>query len=107
MDSVTLHLGGDVVISMKDVIAIFDIEAAMTSEINKEFLEIAKEEGFIRKISDNEPKTFVLVERGHKTIIFLSPISSSTLLKRTEFVRNFSSTTSKLKQGGYEGTQRN
>ena len=107
MDSVTLHLGGDVVISMKDVIAIFDIETSMTSEINKEFLEIAKEEGFIKKISENEPKTFVLVEQGHKTMIFLSPISSSTLLKRTGFVKNISSTNSKLKQGGYDGTQRN
>ena len=53
----TLHLGGDVIISMKDVIAIFDIETSMTSEVNKEFLEIAKEEGFIKKISKNDPKT--------------------------------------------------
>jgi ribosomal protein S8 len=92
---VTLHLGGDVIISMKDVIAIFDIETSMTSEVNKEFLEIAKEEGFIKKISKNDPKTFVLAELDHKTMIFLSPISSSTLLKRTGFVKNISSTNSK------------
>ncbi|MFY9176503.1 MAG: extracellular matrix/biofilm biosynthesis regulator RemA family protein [Caldicoprobacterales bacterium] len=91
----TLHLGGDVIISMKDVIAIFDIETSMTSEVNKEFLEIAKEEGFIKKISKNDPKTFVLAELDHKTMIFLSPISSSTLLKRTGFVKNISSTNSK------------
>jgi len=80
---------------MKDVIAIFDIETSMTSEVNKEFLEIAKEEGFIKKISKNDPKTFVLAELDHKTMIFLSPISSSTLLKRTGFVKNISSTNSK------------
>ena len=91
----TLHLGGDVIISMKDVIAIFDIETSMTSEVNKEFLEIAKEEGFIKTISKNDPKTFVLAELDHKTMIFLSPISSSTLLKRTGFVKNISSTNSK------------
>ncbi len=86
----TLHLGGDVVIPMKDIIAIFDLSTTQISEINDEFLDIAKDEGFIRKISDDEPKTFILAELDHKTMIFLSPISSSTLLKRTEFTNNIS-----------------
>lgn len=86
----TLHLGGDVVIPMKDVIGIFDLEASQNIEVNNEFLEIAREEGFIKKISDDMPKTFVLAELGHRTMIFLSPISSSTLLKRTGFIHNIS-----------------
>lgn len=99
----TLHLGGDVVIPMKDVIAIFDLETSETSKVNKEFLEIAKEEGFIRKISDDTPKTFILAELRHKTMIFLSPISSSTLLKRTDFIQSISFSNSSLEQGGYDG----
>lgn len=98
-----MHLGGDVVIPMKDVIAIFDIESSETSEVNKEFLDIAKDEGFIKNISDDLPKTFVLAELGHKTMIFLSPISSSTLLKRAEYIQNISFTKSLLEQGGYDG----
>ena len=51
-----LHLGGDVVIPMKDVIAIFDLETSEDSQINKEFLEVVKEEGFVRVLSEDAPK---------------------------------------------------
>ncbi|MCM8901647.1 DUF370 domain-containing protein [Caldicoprobacter algeriensis] len=81
-----LHLGGDVVVSMKNIIAIFDIETINTSCINREFLHIAEEEGFVRRVSDDEPKTFILAEIDKKSVVFLSPISSSTLLKRSSFI---------------------
>ena len=41
-----LHLGGDTVVSMKDVIAIFDLENTSISKITREFLHVAEEEGF-------------------------------------------------------------
>ncbi len=78
-----LHLGGDVVVPTKDIIAIFDLKTTKDSDINKEFLEIADDEGFIQNISDDEPKSFVLVESDGKTVMYMSPISSSTLLKRS------------------------
>ncbi|MFO7154007.1 MAG: DUF370 domain-containing protein [Caldicoprobacter oshimai] len=81
-----LHLGGDVVVSMRNIIAIFDIETINASRINREFLHIAEEEGFVRRISDDEPKTFILAEIDKKSVVFLSPISSSTLLKRSSFI---------------------
>jgi len=81
-----LHLGGDVVIPLKDVIAIIDLDNSNDSVINKEFLSIAEEEGFIRRISDDEPKSFILAEIDKKSVIFLSPISSVTLVKRSKFI---------------------
>lgn len=84
-----LHLGGDVVVSMKNIIAIFDMETINTSRINREFFHVAEEEGFIRRVSDDEPKTFILAEIDKKSVVFLSPISSSTLLKRSSFVEGF------------------
>jgi len=86
-----LHLGGDVVIPTKDIIAIFDLKNIETSEINKEFLEIAEDEGFVQSISDEKPKSFVLAESGNKTMMYMSPISSSTLLKRSRSVEGISS----------------
>lgn len=85
-----IHLGGDVVISLKDVISIMDIESSNISNTTKEFLSIAEEEGFIRKISEDQPKTFILTEKDNKTIIYLSPISSVTLQKRADFIDNIS-----------------
>ncbi|OGO76785.1 MAG: DUF370 domain-containing protein [Clostridiales bacterium GWB2_37_7] len=83
-----IHLGGDIVISIKDVISIMDIESSNLSNTTKEFLSIAEDEGFIRKISEDEPKTFILTEKNNKTIIYLSPISSVTLYKRAGFIDN-------------------
>ncbi|HYE09245.1 MAG TPA: extracellular matrix/biofilm biosynthesis regulator RemA family protein [Patescibacteria group bacterium] len=85
-----IHLGGDVVISLKDVISIMDVESSNLSNTTKEFLSIAEDEGFIQKISEDEPKSFILTEKKNKTIIYLSPISSVTLFKRAGFIDNIS-----------------
>ena len=83
-----IHLGGDTVISLKDVISIMDVESSNLSNTTKEFLSIAEDEGFIQKISEDEPKSFILTEKNNKTIIYLSPISSVTLYKRAGFIDN-------------------
>jgi len=82
-----LHIGGDVVIPMKDVIAILDIETTTLSGDTREFLKIAEEEGFIITISEDMPKSFIITEVNKKSKIYLSPISSVTLQKRTGFVK--------------------
>lgn len=85
-----LHLGGDAVVPVEDIIAIIDIESANMSETNREFIKISEEEGFIEYISDDPPKSFVLAETGKKSRIFMSPISSATLLKRSGLTEEFS-----------------
>lgn len=80
-----LHLGENVVIPMREVIAIFDINST-TSMDTKHFLKTAEEEGFIMRITNDEPKSFILTERNKKSIIYLSPISSITLAKRSNFI---------------------
>jgi len=85
-----LHIGGDVVIPMKNVIAILDIETTTLSKDTREFLKIAEEEGFINAISDDIPKSFVITEIEKKSKIYLSPISSVTLQKRSGYVEDIS-----------------
>lgn len=85
-----MHLGGDVVISIKDIICIMDIESSNISNTTKEFLKTAEDEGFIKNISADEPKSFILTEKQNKTIIYLSPISSVTLFKRAGFIEDIS-----------------
>lgn len=81
-----LHIGGDIIIKIKDIITIMDMETTTISKITKEFLKIAEEEGFIVNISDDIPKSFVITEVNKKSKIYLSPISTSTLLKRTRYI---------------------
>lgn len=82
-----LHLGGDTVVSLKDVIAIFDLDITSISKITREFLHIAEEEGFVVNVSEDLPKSYVLAEINQKSRVYISPISASTLLKRAS---NFS-----------------
>lgn len=79
-----LHLGESIVIPMEDIIGIFDIETTMYSSDSSQFLRMAEEDGFVERITDEKPKSFIIAEINKKSKIFLSPISSSTLSKRSE-----------------------
>ena len=61
-----------------------------SSQVNKEFLDVAKEEDFIFLVSGDDIKSIVLVEAGGKNKIYLSPISSATLQKRISLIGRLS-----------------
>ncbi|MGL4453468.1 MAG: extracellular matrix regulator RemB [Sarcina sp.] len=79
-----LHLGENVVVPIKDVIGIFDIQSAMDSSDTIQFLRMADEDGFVERITDEKPKSFVIAEVDKMSRVYLSPISSATLTKRTD-----------------------
>ncbi|MGL4772117.1 MAG: extracellular matrix regulator RemB [Clostridium sp.] len=79
-----LHLGESVVVPLKDVIGIFDLQSTNYSSDTLQFLRLAEEDGFVERITKEQPKSFVIAEVNKKSKIFLSPISSSTLTKRTD-----------------------
>lgn len=81
-----LHIGGDKVVPVRNIIAILDMETTTISKDTKEFLKIAEEEGFIESISTDLPKSFIITESDKKSKIYLSPISSVTLQKRAGFI---------------------
>lgn len=81
-----LHLGENIVVPIKDVIGIFDMETAADSTDTIQFLRMAEEDGFVQRITSEKPKSFIIAEVNKKSKIFLSPISSSTLGKRTESI---------------------
>lgn len=85
-----LHIGGDIVVPLNDVIAIFDIDTTTISKDTKDFLKISEEEGFIHAVNSDLPKTFIITENDKKSRIYLSPISSVTLQKRAGYINNIS-----------------
>ena len=78
-----LHLGENVVVPIKDIIGIFDLQTTMYSSDTSAFLRMAEEDGFVERISKEKPKSFVIAEVNKMSKIYLSPISSSSLTKRT------------------------
>jgi len=85
-----LHIGGDVVLPMKNIVMIMDLETTSVSKDTKEFLRKSQEKGIITSISEDLPKSFVITEADKKCKIYLSPISSVTLQKRAGFIKQIS-----------------
>jgi len=78
-----LHVGGDYIVSTKDIVAIMDIEKTTVSNDTRNFLKVSEEEGFTITVAVNEmPKSFIVVQDKNKSRIILTPISTNTLLKR-------------------------
>ena len=80
-----LHLGGDIVVKTKTIIAIMDMETSSVSKITKKFLKIATKEDNVININTYElPKSYVICEENGEKKVYVSPISSKTLFKRAE-----------------------
>ena len=82
-----LHIGNDVAVYMKEVIAVLDMETATTMKESREFLKMCEEEGFLYTIAPGElPKSIIITEEDGNNFVYVSPISASTIRKRSSFV---------------------
>lgn len=79
-----LHLGSSVVIRQRDVVGIFDLDNTTSSRITRDFLTQAQRAGRVVTVGDDLPKSFLLCRDGAGTTVYLSQLSSATLLKRME-----------------------
>ncbi len=80
-----LHLGQNTVITHDEIIGIFDLDSTTVAKKTRDYLAIAQKEGRIREVSYELPKSFIVCrEKDGRNIVYLSQISTSTLLKRTE-----------------------
>lgn len=91
-----IHLGGDTAIPLSEVIGIFDIEGTTIFQTTRDFLKVQEEEGFIVNISEDIPKTFIVTDKK----VYLSPISSTTLKKRSMLIGNTTTNKNLNNSGG-------
>lgn len=77
-----LHLGGDILVKKNKVVAIIDLETAIEGKNNEKFLDNIKKNKNINYVSaPGKEKTLIITSKEY----YLSPISSTTLLKRSLF----------------------
>ena len=82
-----IHLGNNVMLPTNEKIGIFDIENTSISKRTRDFLNRAEKEGRVITITYDLPRTFVIAGKTLKdSKIYISQISSSTLLKRTGYI---------------------
>jgi regulator of extracellular matrix RemA (YlzA/DUF370 family) len=72
-----LHLGADMVVSLRDVIAITGLKSKKSST-NNDFIDKMRNEKKIIDVSENDAKSFIITTNK----VYLSAISSLTLKKR-------------------------
>ncbi|MDR3551769.1 MAG: DUF370 domain-containing protein [Clostridia bacterium] len=88
-----LHIGHDTVIRHKDIVGIFDIDTASVSKQTRDYLAGAQKKGLVVNVTNELPKSFVVcTDRKQKAgyTVYISQISSTTLLKRTDFLEELS-----------------
>ncbi|WP_096186095.1 extracellular matrix regulator RemB [Evansella halocellulosilytica] len=77
-----IHLGGDMVLSSKKIIAILDHHSKGLSQDNQDFLQEHEKSDKTIAISDDKPKSVIITD----DYVYLSPISSHTLKRRAETI---------------------
>ncbi len=82
-----IHLGNNVMLPTSEIIGIFDLENTSISKRTRDFLNKAEKEGRVITITYDLPRTFVIAGKKFKDAkIYISQISSQTLLKRTGYI---------------------
>ena len=79
-----LHLGKGTVVNTAEIVAIFDLDITSQSHLTRRYLSMAEKSGQVVNTAEDIPKSFVVCESGGKRILYLSQMSSATLLKRAD-----------------------
>ncbi len=83
-----LHLGQDTVIQTDNIVGIFDLDTSTVSKATRDYLSKMSKNKKVINVSYELPKSFVItVDKNTKEkLMYISPISTATLLKRVENV---------------------
>ena len=82
-----LHLGMDKVITFDEIVGIFDLDTTTVSKSTRNYLAMAEKAGIVENICYDLPKSFIVCRtKDGKEKVYISQISSQTLLKRTNYV---------------------
>ena len=81
-----LHLGSDIVIMKSTIIGIFDLDTSTISKSTRSYLAAAEKEGRVITVSPELPRSFVAAKENGRIVIYISQLSSQTLLKRSKSV---------------------
>ncbi|AHF08716.1 MULTISPECIES: extracellular matrix regulator RemB [Dehalobacter] len=76
-----LHIGNNIMVRKDKVILILDLDTAGSNQISRSLLNKMMKKGNVQNITEKgKEKSFVMTDSEY----YLSPISSSTLMKRSQ-----------------------
>jgi len=81
-----LHLGKNIAVLKKDIVAICDLDNVSWSHVTRAYLAGAEKSGQVVSACDDLPKSVVVCQSEGKQVLYLSQLVTSTLMKRAETV---------------------
>lgn len=75
-----LYLGGDTVISTRDIIGIFDMDTSTVNKASRDYLSNAEKNKRVVYVNYELPKSFIVC----RDKIYVCPLNTATLLKRVK-----------------------
>ncbi len=81
-----IHIGQETVIKKSEIVGIFDLDNTTVMAKTRDFLSKAEKNGQVITVSYELPKSFIICEKNGKKTVYITPISTSTLLKRNETI---------------------
>ena len=78
-----LHIGQNVMLEEKRIIGIFDLDNTTVQKASRDYLAKAEKSGIVENVCLDLPKSFVVTETAGQRKVYITQISSTTLLKRT------------------------
>ena len=77
-----LHLGENTVVRTDNIIGIFDMDTSTISKWTKDYLSNATKNKRVINVSMELPKSYVVCNENNEIKVYVSQISSQTLMKR-------------------------
>lgn len=75
-----IYLGGDIAISTKDIIGIFDMDTSTVNKTTRDYLSKAEKDKKVVYVNYELPKSFIVC----RDKIYVCPLNTATLLKRSK-----------------------
>ncbi len=75
-----IYLGGDIAISTKDIIGIFDMDTSTVNKATRDYLSKAEKDKKVVYVNYELPKSFIVCSDK----IYVCPLNTATLLKRSK-----------------------
>ena len=81
-----IHIGGTTVLRTENIIGIFDLDNTTVSARTRNYLNRAEREGNVILVAEDLPKSFIVTQEDGQQRVYLSQLSTQTLLKRTDYI---------------------
>ena len=75
-----IYLDGDIAISTKDIIGIFDMDTSTVNKATRDYLSKAEKDKKVVYVNYELPKSFIVC----RDKIYVCPLNTATLLKRSK-----------------------